>query len=380
MAKYLIKYLDSNANKHQAEFDGNTKSVAIENSKLSAEQIISVNLIVTLGSTELKLDIQELIISEIRALSKSGQAMGAGLKKILKRSGVAKKTTLGVDDGKTVSEILSDVGMSKAVVAVIAAGESSSRLDSALNSSLAYLASQKKIRNQVKTPFTEGVIIISLATLMIMELPGIVAPALATLNSGELSIDTNFLTDIMLGINAYHGEIWLGILGFIATMFGAKQYIWPVLKVLPIFDALNEFFVLRRSVLLLIILRPLFESGIPLNKSLNIIKSSMTSNTDVEAMNAVIDKMGQGKSLSATIQDEEYWSPILYNSFATFEQAVLSAQLELMDTITYALLSRLTIVTGSISTTANLLGKLMGFFALLMLVIGYYFPSLTASA
>ena len=378
MAYYLIRYLDNQANKQQIEFQGNTKLEAVEKSGINPEQIIGVSLAVHFGSQDLALDIQELILSEIRALARSGQAMNKGLARILKRSGIAKKNIV-LDDGKTVSKILSEVGMSKAVVAVISAGENSSRLDNALDNTLTYIQSQKKIQDQVKAPFTEGIIVVSLAIIMIMVLPTVVAPALETLTGGELSIETNIMTDLLQYIDANNGTIWLVLLGIVVSIFLARKLIWQFANRFPGLAGLNEFFILKRSVLLLMILRPLFESGIPLQKSLNIIKSSMASNADINAMQSLIDRMAIGQSLSRAVTNEKYWSPIFYNSFASFEQAIIGAQLELIDTVTHALLSRLSIITARISTRASLMGKLLGFFALIMLVMGYYFPSLTAS-
>ncbi len=381
MSYYLIRYLDPQAKKKQIEFEGNTKLDAIENSGINPDQILSVSLAIHFGSQDLSLDVQELILSEVRALARSGQAMNKGLTRILKRSGISKKAVLGIasDDGKTISKIFSDIGMSKAVVAVVGAGESSSRLDSALDNTLIYIQSQKKIQNQVKAPFTEGIIIVSLALIMIMVLPTIVAPALEILTAGELNIETNFMTDLLIYINTNNGIIWIVMLSIVVLVFIARKYIWSAANNMPGLANINEFFILKRSVLLLMILRPLFESGIPLNKSLNIIKNSMSSNADIKAMQSLIDRMAIGESLSRSITNPEHWSPIFYNSFASFEQAVIAAQLELIDTVTHALLSRLSIITGKISSSASILGKLLGFFALLMLVLGYYFPSLTAS-
>lgn len=380
MAYYLIKYLDDQANKKKGEFEGRTKSEAVENSHISPEHILSVNLAIHFGSNELALDVQELIISEIRALAQSGQAISRGLARIVARSGLAKKTTLGTaDEGKTISKSLADIGMSRAVVAVVAAGESASRLDEALSNSLAYIQSQKKIRERVKAPFTQGVIIVLLAVLMIMFLPLIIAPALETLTAGELEIETNIMTDLLLFIERNNGFIWLVLLLIAGLITLLRGYIWQIAHKAPVLAGLKEFFILKRSILLLMILRPLFESGIPLGRALVIIKSSMSSSTDTIAMESLVAKMALGQSLSRAVVDKKYWSPILYNSFASFEKSILEAQLELIDTVTQALLSRLSIITARISNQASIIGKVLAFFALLMLIIGYYFPSLTAN-
>lgn len=381
MAHYLIKYLDDNAYKKQLEFEGNTKVDALEKSNLNPNQVLSISLVIKFGSSELSLDIQELIISEIRALAQSGQAINKGLVKIIKRAGVAKKTNLlvDIDKGRTISKILSDIGMSKAVSAVVSAGENASRLDNALENSLIYIRSQKEIRNQIKSPFTEGIIIVLLSIAMIMFLPIIIAPVLDTLISGELMVDTNTMTDLLIFIAHNNLVIWIGITVFVLALFLLRKVIWEITTDFPILSNLNEFFILKRSVLLLMILRPLFESNISLNYSLNIIKSSMISRSDNQAMALLINKMSIGQPLSRAMMDKKYWSPILYNSFASFEQSILEAQLGLIDSVTQALLSRLTIVTHRISIQASLTGKLLAFFALLMIIIGYYFPSLTAN-
>ncbi len=379
MSYYLIKYLDANGKKIRREFEGDTKFDAIENSRINTDRILSVNKSFSFGSKNLAIETQELIISEIRALAYSGQAMHNGVINILQRANIKKLNIDNiVDDGSTISDILALAGIGKPVVALVASGESSGRLHDALNSSMIYLQTQKKIKDQVKSPFTQSGIIILIAFAMLMLLPKIIAPALKSLTS-TLHAETNFMTSVLLFIYNNDLQIWLTILTIIATILLFKKKIRPFIRKIPVLKILDEFFVLKRSALLLMIFKPLFKSGISISKALLIIRSSMESDTDVQAVQLLIDKMNDGDNLSSAVNDHIYWSPIFYNSFASFEKSVLSAQLELIDSVIFALLSRLTVISTKISSIANLLGKFLGFLSLLLIIVGYYFPSLTAS-
>ncbi len=379
MAYYLIKYLDVNGKKNRREFEGDTKFDAIENSRIDADRILSVNKSFNIGGNKLAIETQELIISEVKALAYSGQAMHIGVINILKRANIKKLSfDSALEDGSTISNILATAGISKPVVALIASGESSGRLHDALSSSMVYLHTQKKIKDQVKSPFTQSGIIILISFAMLMFLPKIIAPALNSLTS-TLHAETNFMTSILLFIHGNDITIWIIIISIVGSLFLFKKKIRPFIRKIPVIKILDEFFVLKRSALLLMIFKPLFESGISISKSLIIIRSSMESDTDVGAVQMLIDKMNDGDSLSSSINNPVHWSPIFYNSFASFEKSVLSAQLELIDSVTFALLSRLTAISTKISSIANLFGKFLGFLALLLIIVGYYFPSLTAS-
>ena len=381
MSYYLIKYLDSNGNKHHKEVESSSKLNAIDNSKIDPNSILSVSRSIAFGRRDLSLDVQELIISEIRALAYSGQALHQGLIDILQRANIKRKISIQdvTDDGNTISNILATVGVSKIIAALIASGESSGRLQASLDSALLYIQSQKKILAKVKAPFTQGLIVISLAFTIMMFLPKIIAPALDNLTSSSLSIDTNVVTDILIFIYKNNNSIWLVILSTITTIFLLRKIIWVKVRRLPLLRLLDDFFILRRSTLLLMIFKPLFESNISLNKTLTIIKSSMSSDTDTKAVQELLDKMNNGEKLSSAIRDPNYWAPAFYNSFASFEKSILSAQLDLINTVTFALISRLTITSTRISSVANFTGKIIGFLSLFMIIIGYYFPSLTAN-
>ncbi len=80
------------------------------------------------------------------------------------------------------SDILSAMGISKASVALVRAGESSGKLKETLDSTLQYAVAEKEIKEQVSSPFTQELTVILLAFGMVMGLPNMIAP---TLNINE---------------------------------------------------------------------------------------------------------------------------------------------------------------------------------------------------
>ncbi len=383
MPWYLIQYLDEEGRKRRVEVEGVDDVEAIKNSRIDENQILKTSKSITIGSRDLPLGIQELILSQVRALVYSGQTVNSGIEHMLSRIGTLKKKKKEIQfllaSNAVVSEILQAMGVSKASVALVRAGESSGQLKEALDSALQHAQAEKAIKEQVSSPFTQGLVIILLALGMVMGLPNMIGPALGTLIDAGLDLDTNIFTDILLFIFHYNSQIWWGLLGLVVFVAIFRKLIWLVAQDLPGFRLMKDFFILKRSVLLLMVFKPLFASGISLNKSLEIVKGSMNSASDIKAINNVVLMMESGASLSIAIHNHNDWSPMFYNSFASFEQATFEAQMQLIESVTVALLGELKNISAKIALAAGILGKVLGFFALMMMIIGYYFPSLTAS-
>jgi type II secretory pathway component PulF len=383
MAWYLIQYLDEDGKKQRIEVEAPTEEEAVRESKIRQTNVLKVGKSIKFGNQDLPLETQELILSQIRALVFSGQTINMGVEHMLNRIAKikpkAKQVRLQLKSGGTVSEVLTTMGLSKAGIALVRSGEASGRLSEALDSALSHVKAEKAIKAEVSSPFTEGITIVLIATGMLMGLPGMIAPAMNSMADAGLNIETNFLTDMLLFINDYNAEIWYVLLGIIVGSFVFRKLLWKVLQNVPGFRVMKDFFIIKRSVLMLMVFSPLFSSGISLSKALEIIKSSMSSASDNKAVNQVVANMRKGMSFSAAINDKENWAPLFYNSFSSFEQATFEAQMGLIESVTDALLGELKGVSKKIATTAGIVGKFLGFLALMMMIGGYYFPSLTAS-
>ncbi|WP_201341387.1 hypothetical protein [Abyssogena phaseoliformis symbiont] len=113
---------------------------AIKNSRIDENQILKPTKSMVIGSRDLPLSVQELILSQIRALVYSGQTVNSGIEHMLSRIGALKKKkkeiTFLLESSVVVSDILSAMGISKASVALVRAGESSGKLKEALDSAL----------------------------------------------------------------------------------------------------------------------------------------------------------------------------------------------------------------------------------------------------
>lgn len=382
MAYYLISYIDDEGKKQRVEVESNTEAEAIALSKIGTQNIDKVSKSFVIGNKDLPLETQELVLSQIRALVFSGQTIDNGISHMVKRIGGLKSKKKSIElqlkGGATISDLLSVMGISKAGVALVRSGESSGRLSEALDSALDHVKSEKAIKSEVSSPFTQGIVIVLIAIGMIMGLPGMIAPALETLINAGLKVETNILTDMLVFINKYNSEIWYTLFGSIIVFVVFNKPIWYVLQNVPGFRVIRDFFILKRSVLMLMVFKPLFASGLSLNQALSIIKASMSGKANIKAINDVVDGMNQGLSLSDAIANKN-WAPLFYNSFGAFEQATYDAQLKLIDSVTEALLGELKNASKKIAAAAGILGKFLGFLALMMMVIGYYFPSLTAS-
>jgi type II secretory pathway component PulF len=383
MAHYLITFVNDEGKKQRVQVEGHSEAEAISYAKINSSQIDKVAKSVVIGSTDLPLETQELIVSQIRALVFSGQTIGVGINYMMEKIKAVRKNkvliNLQLAQGATISDLLTAMGISKASVALVRAGESSGRITEALDSALSHIKSEKAIKSEVSSPFTEGLFIVLLAIGMLMGLPGLIAPAMETMAGAGLDLETNFLTDMLIFINKYNSEIWYILLGTIAVFVVFNKILWGLLKNVPGFRLIRDFFIIKRSVLTLMVFKPLFASGITLTKALDIIKDSMSGGADTKAINKVVDKLNAGSNFSQSINNKDDWAPLFFNSFASFEQATHEAQLGLIDSVTEALLGELKGVSKKIATFAGLLGKFLGFLALMMMILGYYFPSLTAS-
>lgn len=383
MPWYLIQYIDSEGSRERIEIEGDSEDEAISFAKINEDQVEKISKSVKIGSQDLPLEIQELILSQIRALVFSGQTIGVGIEHMLNRISKLKPKIkvikLQLESGATVSEILRVMGISKAGVALVRSGETSGRLSEALDSALSHVKAEKAIKSEVSSPFTEGITIVLIAVGMLMGLPGMIAPAMASMQKAGLNLETNFLTDMLIFINENNSEIWYAMLGIVVFSVIFKKTLWRLLQNVPGFRVIKDYFIIKRSVLMLMVFKPLFSSGISLSKALDIIKTSMSSPADNKAIKQVVDSMEHGASFSSAIHNEENWAPMFFNSFASFEQATFDAQMGLIESVTEALLGELKGVSKKIALTAGITGKFLGFLALMMMIGGYYFPSLTAS-
>jgi type II secretory pathway component PulF len=383
MAYYLITFVSDEGKKQRVQVEGKTEAEAISYAKINSSQIDKVAKSMVIGSTDLPLETQELIVSQIRALVFSGQTIGVGINYMMDKIKAVRKNkvliNLQLQQGATISDLLTAMGISKASIALVRAGESSGRITEALDSALSHIKSEKAIKAEVSSPFTEGLFIVLLAIGMLMGLPGLIAPAMETMAGAGLDLETNFLTDMLIFINEYNSEIWYVLLGTIVAFVVFNKILWGLLKNVPGFRLIRDFFIIKRSVLTLMVFKPLFASGITLTKTLDIIKDSMSGGADVKAINKVVDKLNAGSNFSQSINNKDDWAPLFFNSFASFEQATYDAQLGLIDSVTEALLGELKGVSKKIATFAGIIGKFLGFLALMMMILGYYFPSLTAS-
>jgi type II secretory pathway component PulF len=383
MAHYLITFVNDEGKKQRVQVEAKTEDKAVRYAKINPSQIDKVSKSAVIGSQDLPLETQELVVSQIRALVFSGQTINVGINYMLDKIKAIRKhkilIELQLNQGATISDLLTAMGVSKTSVALVRAGESSGRITEALDSALSHIKSEKAIKSEVSSPFTEGLFIVLLSIGMLMGLPGLIAPAMETMAGAGLDLETNFLTDMLIFINNYNAEIWYALLGTIVAFVVFNKILWGLLKNVPGFRLIRDFFILKRSVLTLMVFKPLFASGITLTKALDIIRDSMSGSANVKAINKVVEKLNAGSNFSQAINNKDDWAPLFFNSFSSFEQATYQAQLGLIDSVTEALLGELKGVSKKIAMAAGLLGKFLGFLALMMMILGYYFPSLTAS-
>lgn len=243
--------------------------------------------------------------------------------------GVIEDVTASIEGGKSLHESFSkhpDV-FDKVFLALIAAGEASGTLDDALrriaDQQEKDAATMSKIKGAMTYPVIVLVVIFGVMGFMLFT----VVPQVEKLYT-DLGETLPFLTQAMVtAANFMTGFWWLILMALVAVVYFARQYFRTesgikfvdTLKLnAPIFGPMFRKLYMAR---LTRTGQTLLTTGVPMLDMLRITSEAVNNTIIAKSVERAADKVKGGKSLSASLQPEEYILPLVPQMIKIGEQS-----------------------------------------------------------
>lgn len=243
--------------------------------------------------------------------------------------GVIEDVTASIEGGKSLHESFSkhpDV-FDKVFLALIAAGEASGTLDDALrriaDQQEKDAATMSKIKGAMTYPVIVLVVIFGVMGFMLFT----VVPQVEKLYS-DLGETLPFITQMMVtAANFMTGFWWLILMALVAVVYFSRQYFRTesgikfvdTLKLnAPIFGPMFRKLYMAR---LTRTGQTLLTTGVPMLDMLRITSEAVNNTIIAKSVERAADKVKGGKSLSASLQPEEYILPLVPQMIKIGEQS-----------------------------------------------------------
>ena len=212
-------------------------------------------------------------------------------------------------------------------VGLIAVGEESGDLPNTFNYLADYLEQNQKIKSDIIKALTYPVIVVFILIVVILFLFTTVIPQLREVLEGfnaELPLITQFILSISdMLINYYYTIIGglvfiiLGLWQYFNTKAGRENIDIFLLKI-PIFSRVfHNFYHIRFVDTLSVLLK----GGVPLVRSLEISRETLSNTVYKNAVDEVIVQVKSGLSLGRAVEKQGFFDNTLYGTISAGEQA-----------------------------------------------------------
>lgn len=207
------------------------------------------------------------------------------------------------------------------------AGEASGQLDRVYVRLADHFEKEYKQRQKVKGAMTYPIIILVIALFVVVVMVVQVIPTFGKALAG-MNVELPKLTQVMLNISDFVVTYWyillLGIIGIIVgfkvladTKRGKTILDSIVLKIPLVADVMKTMMTARLSRGL----STMLSSGVLILESLEITQRILGNSVLMEKMNTAIDQLKQGRALSQTIGELQYFPPLALSMIKTGEEA-----------------------------------------------------------
>lgn len=243
--------------------------------------------------------------------------------------GIIANITNSVEGGKSLSASFADYPrvFNNVYVNLVAAGESSGTLDETLERLANQQEKDAAILSKIRGALIYPVIVLAVIVAVIIFLLTTVMPQIAQLYH-DLHMPLPFMTAILVGVSNFITHYWyltiiaVGILiyaghTYTQTEQGQRFFDGFKLKV-PIFGRIFKKIYMARYAR---ILGTLLASGLPMLDALRIVREAVDNLLVAETIARSAEEVKGGKALSATLEGDEHFLPLVPQMIAIGERA-----------------------------------------------------------
>jgi len=213
------------------------------------------------------------------------------------------------------------------LLSMVEAGEVSGQLDKVFTRMAEHFEKEHKQNQKIKGAMTYPVIVLIIAVLVVVIMVVKVIPTFGDALIG-MNVELPKLTQIMLGISDFFTTYWyLVLFGLVVLIFGikmmsktekGKNLLDNIMLKIPIAcDVIKTMMTARLSRAL----ATLLSSGVLVLESLEITRRVLNNSILTEKMDKAIESIKQGRSLTQSITEMQYFPPLVLSMLKTGEEA-----------------------------------------------------------
>jgi len=213
------------------------------------------------------------------------------------------------------------------LLSMVEAGEVSGQLDKVFTRMAEHFEKEHKQKQKLKGAMTYPVIVLVVAVLVVAILVMKVIPTFGEALAG-MNVELPPLTRVMLNVSNFFTSYWYNILfGLVLLIFGIKMMSKTdrgkkILDNISLkFPVVSEVIKTLMTARLSRALSTLLSSGVLMLESLQITKRVMNNSILIERMDKAIESVKQGRALTQSISEIQYFPPLLLSMLKTGEEA-----------------------------------------------------------
>mgnify|MGYP001016439822 FL=1 len=213
------------------------------------------------------------------------------------------------------------------LISMVEAGEVSGQLDKVFIRMADHFEKEYKQKQKLKAAMTYPVIVFVIAVLVVVIIVVKVIPTFGEALAG-MNVELPKLTQIMLNVSNFFTRYWyLVLFGLVVLIFGIKMMSKTnrgkkvldnaILKIPIAADVIKTMLTARLSRAL----ATLLSSGVLMLESLEITRRVLNNSILDEKMEKAIESVKQGRSLTQSITEMQYFPPLVLSMLKTGEEA-----------------------------------------------------------
>jgi len=213
------------------------------------------------------------------------------------------------------------------LLSMVEAGEASGQLDKVFTRMADHFEKEQKQRQKIVGAMTYPIIILVIAIFVVVVMVVKVIPTFGNALSG-MDVELPKITQIMMKISNFFSSYWYVFLfGIIVLVIGikvmlgtekGKKFIDNILLKLPMVASVIKTMMTAR---LTRALTTLITSGVLLIESMEITQRVLGNSVLIEKMNNAIESIKQGRGLTQTMAEIQYFPPLVISMIKTGEES-----------------------------------------------------------
>lgn len=363
---YKVVFFDSFYKKHTQKIISSSQQEALKTLNIDKLHLISCSKII-IDQLLVSQQEQNNILLEIASTLSSGQDASQNILKLLKNNkqllNIAKKSTEG---GDSLSETFLKIGFNKIVVAIISAGEQSGNISEAILESIDFNTADIEVKAKTKGVFKAQFFKFVFGFIAIFGLPFFLVEHIEK-NITNANVFSQLL--IYIGNNAL---LLSAILFALIILFiYLKPRIWQYIKSIKPFLYFERLEELKLSIVFLTMFKSMYFSGISF---LNVIKN-------YEKVNIIVGAQFNQLVNSGVSPDQAMFDVGFEESFAKNMSSIISmsdvvVQKKSIDLAFKVLFKKLEIASDKVVSLVNLFAMILIVFAIALIAVGFYLPTM----